>query len=327
MDFAGAEMNFLTGCAALGLEASLIGEFGRDSLGTALQDRLEKAGVCLDGVTRTERPTPVMMKEYDARRNPRSHYYRIGTAGSALGREALKPRLFAGIDYFHHTGIFPALSPQNRRTLKEAIRMAKKQGAIIGFDPNIRPKLFRDRDDIRRSLYPYLKECDIFFGGMDEATLLLTEKAKSIPPRKLAAELHGLGIKTVILKAGEKGAYASAGQDPRDHAKRKGSRAPAEPIINHRKQKEAEKSGKSENRHAPQFLYQKPFPAKRLVDPTGAGDAFAAAYIFALLNDWSAPDCLSFAAWMGARIVASPSDNLDFPKRATAIAAWKRACK
>ena len=131
-DLAGAEMNFLIGCARLGLDAVLLSELSTDSYGRALRRRLSRAKVDLRAVTRTSRPTPLMLKEYDRRRQPKSRYYRLGTAGSAILPSRLHQSVFTGAAYFHFTGIFPALSEQNRATLDRALRWAKRKGALLG---------------------------------------------------------------------------------------------------------------------------------------------------------------------------------------------------
>ena len=282
---AGAEMNFLIGCASLGLNASLISEFSSDSYGRALTARLRRAKVDLSAVARADLPTPLMLKEYDGRRRPRSRYYRLGTAGSAISPSQIKQGMFTDASYFHFTGIFPALSEQNRKTLARALLLAKRRGALVGFDPNIRPALFASAAAMRRLLLPYLKNCDLFFGGVDEAQLLMGGGKK---PQQLIAALHAQGITSVVLKAGNRGAYAST---------------------------------------AGEFRHQPAFKVNEVEDATGAGDAFASAYVFARLGNWSTADCLSFACWIGAQIVQDFSDNQNFPKRNQALRGWQAARK
>ena len=44
------------------------------------------------------------------------------------------------------TGITPVLSESCERTVREAIRLGKKHGLLISFDPNVRKKLWKERD-------------------------------------------------------------------------------------------------------------------------------------------------------------------------------------
>jgi 2-dehydro-3-deoxygluconokinase len=51
-----------------------------------------------------------------------------------------------------------------------------------------------------------------------------------------------------------------------------------------------------------------PFPVQRVVDPVGAGDAFAAGLVCGLLRDWSLLDSARLGAMLGASVVTASGD-------------------
>jgi len=67
-------------------------------------------------------------------------------------------------------------------------------------------------------------------------------------------------------------------------------------------------------------------PATKIkpLDPTGAGDAFNAGYIYAHLKGWELKDKLAFASFLGGRVAASSSDNQALPYLADALEQWHR---
>ena len=52
--------------------------------------------------------------------------------------------------------------------------------------------------------------------------------------------------------------------------------------------------------HCTAVRHYPPFPCEKLVDSTGAGDAFRAGMLFGLSQQWSLPDCLRFASAAGS---------------------------
>lgn len=71
-----------------------------------------------------------------------------------------------------------------------------------------------------------------------------------------------------------------------------------------------------------EMLFQ---PASQVMplDPTGAGDAFNAGYIYAHLQGWNLRKKLAFAAFLGGKVAASSSDNQSLPYLADALKEWK----
>lgn len=63
-----------------------------------------------------------------------------------------------------------------------------------------------------------------------------------------------------------------------------------------------------------------PAQSVAVVDPVGAGDAFAAGYLSGWLRDWPAAHCLRMAEFCAARVVGVRGDQDGLPTRAQALA-------
>ncbi|MFJ9824715.1 sugar kinase [Streptomyces sp. NPDC101160] len=165
----GAESNVACGLARLGIASAWVSRVGSDGFGKRLTAELAACGVDVSGVAvDPARPTGLYVKELGEQ--SRMHYYRSGSAASALDPSALADpataRLLTGTRLLHLTGITPALS-DGCLGLVRALLATKRPGRTISFDLNWRPALWRDRDPaVLREL---MDAADVLLLGADEA--------------------------------------------------------------------------------------------------------------------------------------------------------------
>jgi 2-dehydro-3-deoxygluconokinase len=166
----GAEANVARGLAALGVRAAWVGRVGADGFGRRIIRRLAAEGVDTSAViVDPSRPTGLYVKEIGVDGSA-LHYYRAGSAASALGPELLDDqaagRMFADAALIHVSGITAALS-DSALDLLHAIMRRRSPGQLVSFDLNWRPALWHGRDpSVLRSL---LNAADIALLGADEA--------------------------------------------------------------------------------------------------------------------------------------------------------------
>jgi len=97
---------------------------------------------------------------------------------------------FEGADWFHWTGITPAISQSSADVCLEAVKAASKLGLTISTDLNYRQKLWKyggDREKIMTELTSY---CDIILGNEEDA-----EKHFNIKPEGLDITTQGHDVK------------------------------------------------------------------------------------------------------------------------------------
>ena len=100
------------------------------------------------------------------------YYYRKTSAASTLSCEDIDEDYIKDAKILHLTGITPALSESAREAVFRAIDIAKSNGVLVSFDPNIRLKLWTI-DEAKEVLLKIACKADIIMPGLDEAELLL----------------------------------------------------------------------------------------------------------------------------------------------------------
>jgi 2-dehydro-3-deoxygluconokinase len=199
--FGGAESNVAIGVSRLGHRAGWFGGLGKDPLGSLILKKIRGEGVDVSrAFLSKEAPTGLMLREKVMDRVS-VYYYRRNSAASAMKPEQLDEAYIKQAKILHVTGITPALSASCKDTIREAIRLARKNGVKVCFDPNLRLKLW-SMEEARPVLLELAKEADYFLPGLDELQLLYeTEDFAEIVQR--LSELQAVSI----VKGGDQDTY------------------------------------------------------------------------------------------------------------------------
>lgn len=166
---AGAESNVAMYLADLGVPVSWLSALGEDALGRRVRAAVAAAGVDVGAVRRDpERPTGLLVKDPAGSRT-RVHYYRGGSAASALGPEVLDDDTVRSASLVHLTGITPALSSSCRALVERALATPPgERPYALSFDVNHRPALWPP-GTAAGVLRDLADRADIVFVGLDEA--------------------------------------------------------------------------------------------------------------------------------------------------------------
>jgi len=275
---AGAEANAAVGLARLGHEVAYIGRVGNDGFGTAIVRKLRGEGVNVDNVVVDDgAPTGLMIRERRALGAAHVLYYRSGSAGSRLGP--------ADVDAA--AGSFRGASWLHVTGITPALspnaRAAVERAIALARDARLTISLDLN---LRRKLWSEAEaavvfrdlaaRADVVMGDEDEAALA-TGADSSDEAVELARALLALGPSTVIVKRGRSGAVAATGDTTI------ASPAMAVPAV---------------------------------VDPVGAGDAFAAGFIAAALEGKQLDEALRVANACGAAAITVVGDMGGLPDHA-----------
>ena len=230
---AGAESNTAMYLADHGVPVRWVSAVGADPLGERIRAEVGACGVDV-GAVRTDpsRPTGLLLKD-PGRASTRVHYYRAGSAASALGPDLLAGPAVQDAGLLHLTGITPALSASCRDLVEQALR-----GPVpVSFDVNHRPALWGpgEAPEVLRAL---ADRADLVLVGLDEAQALWGGAIAA------AADVRALlpGPRLLVVKDGARAATAFDGAS----------------------------------------AYTVPALATHVVEPVGAGDAFAAGFLAGL---------------------------------------------
>ncbi|MCY3796262.1 MAG: sugar kinase [Chloroflexi bacterium] len=156
----GAPFIFAVQAARLGLKTAAIGSVGADAFGECLLNQLEADGVVTDGVKRlADQTTGIAFVAYRAD-GSRDFVFSLG-AGGHITDDMLQPALFAGARCFHIMGSTLSMSEAVLSVCHKALEMALNAGALISFDPNLRPELLPP-ENARIAFAPFIAAADIF---------------------------------------------------------------------------------------------------------------------------------------------------------------------
>jgi 2-dehydro-3-deoxygluconokinase len=290
MHVAGAESNVAVGVARLGHRVAWAGVVGADPHGQFILRQLRSEGIGVQHREDAARSTGVMFLEQRTADVTRAFYYRAGSAGSTLGRHDVERAFGAGgaARVLHLTGITAALSPGCRQAVEYAAERAAGEGMVVSLDVNYRSKLW-SRDEARAALTPLARHATILIASDDE--LGLVASAPDAPADSdggetggpgdsdaaeaaLAAQLLERGVREVVVKRGAAGAGVHTADGRWD--------APAFPVTS--------------------------------IDTVGAGDAFTAGYLSALLAGGDVAGRLQRGILAGAFAVSTAGDWEGLPR-------------
>ena len=239
---AGAESNFAIALTRLGRSVSFLSRVGDDAFGRAIISALDGERVCTSQITIDQTaPTGIMVREPGRNAEPIVDYHRRGSAASQLDIDDVPPEWLSGARYVHLTGITPALSNSCRRAVFHAIELARANGSVVVFDPNVRMKLWNDHATARRVLLDIAGHADIVLPGAAELEFL----TGTGDPTSGARNLLDQGATLIAIKLGPAGSISVSESEVITE--------PGHPVL-------------------------------RVVDPIGAGDAWAAGLLSVLID-------------------------------------------
>lgn len=128
------------------------------------------------------------------------HYWRDTSAARGLAADAAAlQRAFAGAGLIHLSGITLAILPDaDRDALFRALAGARAAGAVVSFDPNIRPRLWSSMDEVRRVIPQVLALTDIALPSFDDEAAVWGDA----DPRATLGRLAAAGVAEVAVKDG-----------------------------------------------------------------------------------------------------------------------------
>ncbi|MGP1459418.1 MAG: carbohydrate kinase family protein [Treponema sp.] len=243
----GAPANCAAAVAKLGGKSAFIGMTGDDAFGRNARAALEVVGVDTSAmrVSQTQHTTLAFVA-LDENGERSFSFCRNPGADTQLAPVDLDANLLLNSRILHIGSLSLTDEPAKSATV-EAVKIAKKAGALISYDPNWRKALWRGRSDAVGMLKSLLLYSDIVKMSEEELFLLFGE---GISYADGAKKIMDFGARLALITLGSGGAYFAAKPD------NAGSDEPFEGRI--------------------------AVPDVRVIDTTGAGDCFTGALLYRL---------------------------------------------
>lgn len=157
----GAPCNVLAMLEKLGRSCAFIGKVGEDMFGHLLRDVAAEAGICMDYLLfdKDARTTLAFVKTFPNGDRDFS-FYRSPGADMMLTEEELPLDVIADSRIFHF-GTLSMTHEGVRRATCRAVAHARESGAVISFDPNLRPPLWDSLEEAKKQIEYGLARCDV----------------------------------------------------------------------------------------------------------------------------------------------------------------------
>jgi 2-dehydro-3-deoxygluconokinase len=271
-NLAGAETNVAIGLSRLNLKVSFLSKVGQDPFGRYIIDSLQKENIDISAIkTEESRPTGFQLKSKVMSGDPAVHYFRKNSAASTMSIEDFQDIEVQEAKHLHMTGIPPALSEKARTFAHYMMDTMTQHGKSVSFDPNLRPNLWNSQQEMVTEINKLAFKADWVLPGIGEGEILTGYKT----PEEIADFYLMKGVKLVVVKLGEDGAYV--------------------------------KTSEGMSAQVPGFK------VREVVDTVGAGDGFAVGLICGLLSGDRLTEAITKGNAIGAMQVMSPGDSDGLP--------------
>jgi 2-dehydro-3-deoxygluconokinase len=288
--FGGAESNVAVALAQLGLDSAFVTVLPPGPVGDAAIGELRRFGVDTSLVRRGGERTGIYFLETGAAQRPsRVVYDRAGSAlATARAADFAWDAVFAGADWFHISGITPALSAATADLALAAVREARARGVTVSCDYNYRGQLWkygRSAPEVMREL---VRQVQVGIANEEDCQRALGIESD--------VEVRGGALDTDKMRVlAERVLEAFPNLEKQ--------------VITLRESRSADHNVWSACLHdRRRFLVSRRYDIPHIVDRVGSGDAFAAGLIYGLLAIGDDERALEFATAAGCLKHSVPGD-------------------
>ena len=276
--FGGGEANVAVSLANYGFKSYFVSKLPKHEIGQAAVNSLRKYGVDDEYIVRGGDRVGIYYLESGAsQRASKVIYDRSNSSVTTLTKNELDwEKIFEGTDWFHWTGITPALGKNSQECLLDACIAAKKRGITVSADLNYRAKLWTTKE-AQNVMVPLMEYVDVCIANEEDA-----EKSLGFTAGKTnvdGAEIDELGYIQLVNELKKKFNFKCV-------------------AITLRESYSASRNGWSAIMYDEKDC-KEPYRSKKydiqIVDRVGGGDSFAGGLIYGILIKQNTKDALEFA--------------------------------
>jgi 2-dehydro-3-deoxygluconokinase len=199
--YGGGEANVAASLANYGLPVEYVTRLPAHDIGDACLNYLRQYGIGTRHIARGgDRLGIYFLEMGSAQRGSKVIYDRTGSALATIQRGMIDWRaVFADADWFHWTGITPAISEGAAQVCLEAVRTAKEMGLTISSDLNYRRKLWQWGKAASEVMPELVSLCNVAIGNEEDADKVFGIKAPEadVAKGRVEAEAYVYVCKTL----------------------------------------------------------------------------------------------------------------------------------
>ncbi|MGI6576694.1 MAG: PfkB family carbohydrate kinase [Eubacteriales bacterium] len=273
--FGGGEANVAISLSNFGIDAAFVTKLPKHEIGQMALNSLRRFGVCTKYIARGGARVGIYFLEKGAsQRGSLCIYDRAGSAiAEAMPEDFDWDEIFEDAEWFHFTGITPALNPNVARICLNACKAAKKKGLTVSCDLNYRSKLWT-REEARKTMSELCQYVDICIANEEDAFDVFGIEAEGSNVSK--GILDREGYKSVARQLVERFSLKAA-------------------AITLRTSYSASDNGWAAMIYdGNNYFFSKEYKI-HIVDRVGGGDSFCGGLIYSLINGYDMQKSIEFA--------------------------------
>ena len=273
--YGGGEANVAVSLANFGLDAAFATKLPKNEIGQSAVNSLRRYGVDTSHIARGGPRVGIYYLEKGASQRPSKVVY--DRAGSAIATAEAADfdwdAILDGADWFHFTGITPALGGQLPAICLAACQAAKQKGLTVSCDLNYRKNLW-SREEAGRVMAGLMEYVDVCIANEEDAADVFGIHATGTDVS--AGQVNHEGYKDVAKQLADKFGFKTV-------------------AITLRQSVSANDNNWAAMLYSEDaYYFSKQYPI-HIVDRVGGGDSFGAGLIYSTLQGMGAQDSLEFA--------------------------------
>jgi 2-dehydro-3-deoxygluconokinase len=286
--YGGGEANVAVALSNYGLNGVFVTKVPDNALGQAAINHIRRYGVDTQYIARGGKRLGIYFLETGA--SMRASQVIYDRAGASISEAEITDfdfdKILDGADWFHTTGITPALSDKAAALTEAALKAARAKGITTSIDLNYRKKLWT-KEKAREVMTRLCQYVDVCIGNEEDADTTLGFKAEATDVTK--GELNIDGYKSVFQQMKDKFGFKYIASTLRESHS-------------------ASDNGWSALVYdGSEFYHTKQYEV-RIVDRVGSGDSFASGFIYGLVTGLSMPESAEFGVAASALKHTIPGD-------------------
>lgn len=273
--YGGGEANVAVSLANYGLDVAFVTKLPKHDIGQSAVNKMREFGVDTSLITRGGDRVGIYFLEKGASQRPSKVIY--DRAGSAIATAAASDfdwnRIFEGADWFHFTGITPALGDNVAAICLEACKAAKAKGITVSCDLNYRKNLWT-REKAGQVMGGLMEYVDVCIANEEDASDVFGIKASDTDVT--TGKVNHEGYKEVAKQLADRFGFSKVAITLRGSISANDNNWAAMLYTDG------------------EYYFSKNYLV-HIVDRVGGGDSFGAGLIYASLNGYAAQDAIEFA--------------------------------
>ena len=273
--FGGGEANVAVSLANYGMDAAFVTKLPAHAIGQSAVNSLRRFGVDTSKIVRGGERVGIYFNEKGASQRGSVCIYDRAYSAIQLAdpAEFNWDAIFEGAEWFHFTGITPALGPNMVEACRQACKAAKAKGIKISCDLNYRGKLWT-RDQAREAMTDLCQYVDVCISNEEDAKDVFGIEAEGTDI--YGGKLNHDGYKSVAKQLADKFGFEKVAITLRT-------------SISASDNDWAGMLYDGEN-----YCFSKGYHL-HIVDRVGGGDSFGGGLIYALITGKSSQEAIEFA--------------------------------